>query len=380
MQSTLEVTDLDTLTLRVLEKDNSLLAQTLSGSEATAVVSVLKERVDRLRWHDNAEALRWAEAIIRIGEQGNNQRHVALGLMSLGDTIAITGKQPQAAWSYQERAAALYRQVGDDVGWARTVIGRVAICIEVDRVEATMVAAREAGNVFRQYAEFDLFVRLAINLMKVFNVLGRFQETIRVFEETLPVALGLEAAGEQHLGLLYNNVGNAYLYRGEYYRAREYFELAGAVLTKLELLSARRVVNMNIAYIEQAHGQYQRALHVMHQVLADYGDEQSSYHVQAKMYMVECYLRLNKYDEARTLADEVVADLARLPEPYPSDRAHSLRYLAEAEANLGCLEEAQRHLSEAEALYTALEAETWRQMVARCAAAWRSSKGMTRQR
>src|SRR5690606_14254947 len=152
-------------------------------------------------------------------------------------------------------AGALFLRSGDRVGWARTQIGRVAICLELDHVAEAMADARRAAAIFKKHGELDLYVRLPVNLMKVHNELGRYRQTIHAFDQALPAALALGEAGEKHLGLLYNNVANAYQYRGELHRAREYLTLAVDVLTRRNQSDARRVVLQNVAYVEQALGQ-----------------------------------------------------------------------------------------------------------------------------
>src|SRR5690606_3357928 len=170
-------------------------------------------------------------------------------------------------------------------------------------------------------------------------------------------------AGEKHLGLLYNNVANAYQYRGELHRAREYLTLAVDVLTRRNQSDARRVVLQNVAYVEQALGQYQRALKLLHEVLEAYAGRQTIYTIHLRLLLAECYLQLNNNMEARELTREMVEDLAQFDQPLPNEMAHTLRQLAEAEAKLGRLPEAQEKLQEAQAIFTALQAETWQQSV-----------------
>lgn len=338
-------------------------ARLLSGRKARQFISWLKSQVDIYQWRENERAAELAQLIVRIGRQRTEPVHEALGLMALGDTIAITGNRHQEAWALHQEAGALFLRSGDRVGWARTQIGRVAICLELDHVAEAMADARRAAAIFKKHGELDLYVRLAVNLMKVHNELGRYRQTIHVFDQALPAALALGEAGEKHLGLLYNNVANAYQYRGELHRAREYLTLAVDVLTRRNQSDARRVVLQNVAYVEQALGQYQRALKLLHEVLEAYAGRQTIYTIHLRLLLAECYLQLNKNMEARELTRETVEDLAQFDQPLPNEMAHTLRQLAEAEAKLGRLPEAQEKLQQAQAIFTALQAETWQQSV-----------------
>lgn len=327
-----------------------------------AVVTRLKQKVDQFQWRDKQQAITYAKAIIRLGEQCNHPRHIALGEMALGDCILQLGNHFQEAWEWNGRAADRFLQDGDVIGWARTCIGRLAMCIELDRTAETEKAAAVAQYVLEQFKSFDLLIRLAINLSKLQNDLGRYEKTETIFNETIPIALKLEEMAEQHLGFLYNNMGLAKLYQSDFHQAKEYYDLAQSVFTQQKKLAARDVIYQSLAYIDRMHGNYKEALRRLHTILHRMEGENSIYKVHVQMHIIECYFFLNRIEEARTMASDIVEQIAQLNDAFPQDLGLALSYLGRAEGYLGLYDSAERRFAQAIDIFTAIKSETWRQL------------------
>jgi CHAT domain-containing protein len=80
--------------------------------------------------------------------------------------------------------------------------------------------------------------------------------------------------------------------------------------------------------------------------------------------MVECYLALNRYLEARDLAQQVAAEFEALGSSY--EQACTVQHLATAEAELGNLEAAQAALDRAEVIFIELGATSWLGVIHLC--------------
>jgi CHAT domain-containing protein/predicted negative regulator of RcsB-dependent stress response len=347
------------LAQKIVEAPVAVDNAALPYNVALVMASRLKALVDAYRWRDDKQAATYARAIITMGKIREDNSLIALGLMALGDTLAVSTDRLQEAWDLLKQAAEFFLEDGNMVGWARTCTGRVGICIELERIEEALKEATLAQEIFHRYEKHDLFIRLSINLMRVFNDLGRYSETIAVSKVAIPMALSLKEAGEQHLGLLYNNVGNAFLYQGEFHQAALHFEQAKSVQQKLNNAKGLAIVSLNMAYVEQAMGQYHRALRILHEVLGSYENIESVRVVRVKTDMVECYLQLNRVIEANELSQEIIQDLGRLSKTYPSDLAHALRFQAVAEARLERFQSASDKLRQASDLFALINAQTW---------------------
>src|SRR5690606_21087525 len=228
----------------------------------------------------------------------------ALGRMARGDALKFLG-QLEPAWDELEQAGALFRAAGDKIGWGRTRIGRLLISLDLGRVDEALCEADEARAVFEAHGAREMLLRLDLNTGIVFDLLGDYRQALRHYEAALQQAEALGEAGEPYLGALYTNRGYAYSYLGELQRAMADLQRAHAVCAGRGETHGAAVAQMNMAYIEQAQGHYRRALALLHEVFTQVG-EHILLESTARRDMVECYLELNRYPEARELALSVV--------------------------------------------------------------------------
>src|SRR5688500_11020668 len=91
--------------------------------EAPVLVECLKGEVDRHWRIDPKVSLRCGGEIIRVGEARHDRRSVALGTMARGDALRNLHKESEG-WQTLEEAGEIYLETGDEIGWARTRIGR----------------------------------------------------------------------------------------------------------------------------------------------------------------------------------------------------------------------------------------------------------------
>jgi hypothetical protein len=88
-----------------------------------------------------------------------------------GDAFKFLGRH-QEAWDELESAGALYRAVNDEVGWARTRIGRLFLSTRLNRVTETLAEAEQASEIFITHQQAELRLRLDLNSALVFSSIG----------------------------------------------------------------------------------------------------------------------------------------------------------------------------------------------------------------
>ena len=345
--------DTDTLVRRLLDGE---AAPPLPDDLAGPVVEQLKKEVDRFWYIDPNRSLKIADLIISIGEQRHDFRQIALGTMARGDTLKLLG-QVREAWDTLDKAGQHYLKVDDEVGWARTRIGKLAICTHVKQVDKALVDAEEARLIFKRYGENDRLLRLYNNLGLLHNDLGNYHQAMLVYNDALHVAEALGESAQPVLAPIYVNMGYAYSHLGDFRQAQSYYERCKALASQLgeALLAAH--AEMNIAYIAQNQSFYRRALRLLHNAQDTIRGEMLVIYARARRDMVSCYLQLNRFEEARELARQVVDELSALDAT--ADVARVLLLLATAEAELGNYALAHEALNEAEKTYREIGAESW---------------------
>jgi hypothetical protein len=109
----------------------------LSSEDVPTLADHLKSEADRYFRDTPAISLSIADTIIELGKFFNDLSITALGTMARGDSLRMFHRVEEA-WQTLDLAGSLYKEAGDSVGWARTRIGRLAICVEMNSVEETL--------------------------------------------------------------------------------------------------------------------------------------------------------------------------------------------------------------------------------------------------
>lgn len=333
-----------------------LFSAPLPDDVANTVVERLKQEADRHWYIDYRRSLEFADRIIMIGERRGDARQKALGLMARGDALKLFG-QATEAWETLDQAGRLFQSVGDEVGWARTRIGRVYLSTMMNYVPDALADAEHARIIFTYHSEHEKLLRLDLNTALVHSLLGDQLQALRLYHSALAIAETLGETGEQYLAALHTDIGLAHESLGDFSQALMYYERARELYIARNETLYVAVSELNIAYIAQAQGHYRRALQMLYGIL-DRGMEQFPVeHRAVKRDMIECFLHLNRYAEARDLAKQIIDDYKALGATH--DTARNLLHLATAEAELNNFDAARVALEEAEPIFISLGASTW---------------------
>lgn len=338
------------------ELQPDLLLNPMSEETAQAVVDFLKDEADRNWFIDPNYSLKYSDRIVAIGRARNDNSQVALGLMAQGDALKFLGRMEEA-WMILEQAGDMFQTAHDEVGWARTRIGRLWLGLKLNRVTETLADIERARMIFGHHGEQEMLMRLEINTAYVHTQCGDQHQALRLYYSALSIAEALGDSGLQHLGLIHMNIGFAYEALGDFPQALISYEKAHKLC--LARNETRNIANieLNIAFIAQAQGHYRRALHLLYGILERGVGQFPVEEKAAKRDLTECFLYLNRYSEARDLARQIVDDFRNLHAPY--DTARALLLLATSEAELGNFTTALEALDEAKSIFKEVKATTW---------------------
>lgn len=337
------------------------LAAPLADGVAAEVVERLKQEADRHWWISARRSLELADLIVRIGQARGDARQTALGLMARGDALRFLS-QLAAAWQALGEAGALFQSVCDTAGWARTRIGRLGICVDLGRVAEALEDAAQARALLTRHGEYEKRMRLDLNIASVYYQLGDQRQALRTYLAALAEAEALIEAGQAGdgfiyttMGMLYNNIAITYDLLGDFRQSLAYHERARALFAARGETRALALAELNSAHIEMAQGHHRRALQLLHRAHEHFAAERLELDAaNASNEMVECYLLLNRYAEARDLARQVIASYRAAGTSYREGLA--LLHLATAEAELADVAEAQAALDRAGPIFAALGA------------------------
>jgi CHAT domain-containing protein len=335
---------------------SELLSTPLPDEAATAVVERLKQEADRYWLIDPNHSLELAERIVAIGQVRTDARQTALGLMARGDALKFLG-QMEEAWDEIDRAGYLFQTSGDEIGWARTRIGRLYLGVKLNRVEETLSEVERARAIFLRYGEHEKLMRLAMNTALAYTWLGNSDEALRLYFSALPIAETLGEVGRQFISQIYLNIGLTYDTLGDFRQAMLYYERSREYISALSEVRNYALLEINMAYIARAQGKYPHALNLLYNVLAQVEEKLPWETTVAKRDVLECYLELNRYHEASELAQQVVANYRTFNSPY--DLACALLHQATAEAAIANYVGAKAAIDEAAIIFNSLGAKSW---------------------
>jgi CHAT domain-containing protein len=333
-----------------------ILSTPLPDEVAAVVVERLKQEADRYWYIDYHRSLEFADRIVAIGERRGDMRQTALGLMARGDALKLLDRFAEA-WETLDEAGRIFQTMGDQVGWARTRIGRVYLSTTLNFVSDALADAEIARTIFTNHGEHEKLLRLDLNTALVHSLLGDQIQALRQYHSALAIAETLGDAGKSYLGPLHINIGLAHESLGDFSQALTYYERARKIhIGRKETLNIA-IVELNIAYIAQSQGHYRRALRLLYGILERGIEEFPVEYWAVKRDMIECFLYLNRYAEARDLAKQIIAEYRKLGATH--DTARNLLHLATAEAELNNFDAARTALEEAEPIFTSLGAAAW---------------------
>ncbi len=322
----------------------------VSDADARRIVDALKTAADRHWQIDPHRSVALAGAIISIGEARDDTWIRALGTMAKGDAVKFIGSQ-QDAWNLLEEAARLFSSVGDEVGWARTWIGRLFVAAQLDRLPEAIAEAGRAREIFARHGETLREMRIDMTLGMVNWQTENHAAAEAYYARAVNTALALGDDGADEARAICNNLGLIAQSRGEPQHALDYFERAARLAHDQGLETAEVICRLNMATSRKQLGEYRQALALLNEISPRYktlhgGD------TQLQSDIADCLMALNRLEDADALygrlRHEWLADDSRL------NAARAALMRAMAEAGLGYSAGARTLLDLAEAEFLKL--------------------------
>lgn len=298
----------------------------------------LKEESERYLNIDPYIARRLAETLAYAGHRANYPYFHALGIMATGDALRVLGQFEQSVAAMDE-AAALFLDLGDEVGWARTRNGWLRSAHRLGHGAAALLEADRARTILAEHKQWHRLANLTYNTAFVCTELGRYDEALARYDRAQVI---YESLGEQaELDAAWMKFNKAVLLTdlGEFQAALRLYEENRQLFLRHGQTASVLRQEEHIAIVNAAQGHYTRALQYYGPVLA--AREATGPDVDVAWVcreIIECYLRLNRNADALDLAEETIARFERCGTP--TEAATVRLYGALAHTRLGNVEQA----------------------------------------
>ena len=347
--------DLVQMLLTVPEEQGRQLLQTslpvFSDVARDRLVYQIKKEADRC-WNTNAKlSFTLSGYLLLLGKLASNRYYHALGLMARGDALRRLDRD-QEALPFLDAAGEEFLGMDDEVGWARTRIGRVSACLRLNRTTEALKDAAAAREIFMRHGKLLRAGQIDVNAAIINYELGHYDQALHLFDRAIETYLRLGEKVELHIARARGNKALTLAAQGKFREAAALHELARttfAVHGEREEISVARE-ELNIADIYAAQGHYSRALLLYNQSRALFRKHAMKFAAaEVAQQMCFCMMRLNRADEAYELAGETVT-FFRSSVGQRHNLARSLMHQASAATTQGNLAEADTMLQEASTL------------------------------
>ena len=320
---------------------------TIDDASLTLLVQLIKREADRQWAKESGRSFMLAGYLLLIGDTIHNKYVHALGLMVRGDALRRMDRD-QEALPFLDAAGAEFLAFGDEVSWARTRIGRVSACLQLNRTGEALRDAAAAREVFVRYGKHLRAGQIDVNAAIINYESGQYDQALRLFDRAIETYAIQGEGVELYIARAKANKAITLAAMGRFREAVALHEQARATFANhqgQEVSVARQ--ELNIALIYAAQGHFSQALLLFNRSRSIFQHNSMQFQAsEVAQQTCHCLLRLNRVEEAYELAGETISYFRQSP-GHRHNLAHSLMYQAEAAMLEGDYRDADEKLQEA---------------------------------
>lgn len=299
--------------------------------QAIAILVDLINREANRQWNKDPHiSLILAGHLLLIGDITRNKSYHAAGLMASGEALRRMDRD-QEALPFFDAAGEEFLAIEDEVGWARTRMGRISASLQLNRTTDALRDAATAREVFMRHGKLRRAGQIDINAAIVNFELGQYDQALRLYDRAIETYTQEGEGAELYIARAQGNKALTLAAQGKFREAIALHEQARATFLafdKQEVAVAREDLNLAESYAAQGH--YSQALQRFNESRAIFQQQNQPFHAAAVAQQIcYCLIRLNRAREAYELAAETVA-FFRTSQAHRHDLANSLRYQAAA--------------------------------------------------
>ncbi|GCE12350.1 CHAT domain-containing protein [Tengunoibacter tsumagoiensis] len=278
--------------------------------------SSIKREADRLWNTEERRSFILAGYLMTLGELTQQRVYQAWGLMARGDALRRMDRD-QEALPFLDAAGEEFLALQDEVGWARTRIGRINACLRLNRTTEALRDARQAREVFLRHGKLQRVGQVDVSAAIIYFELGQYVRALHLFDRAIEAYSMHGERVDLHIARARGNKALVLAAMGRFHEAAalhqqacETFRLYGE---REEISVARE--ELNIADGAVAQGHYSQALQLYrHSRALFYKHAMPEAAAEVAQQICICLLRLNRLKEASEIAQEIVQFFRTQPE------------------------------------------------------------------
>src|SRR6266513_5864561 len=174
--------------LNMNEKQGRQLLQknllTIDDDSLNLLVKLMKREADRQWAKESGRSFLLSGYLMFIGDMISSKYVHALGLMVRGDALRRMDRD-QEALPFLDAAGSEFLALGDEVSWARTRIGRVSACLQLNRTGEALRDAAIAREVFVRNGKLLRAGQIDVNAAIINYESGQYDQALRLFDRAI---------------------------------------------------------------------------------------------------------------------------------------------------------------------------------------------------
>ena len=285
-----------------------------------AFAELLKDEALRQRDIHPFISLKLAELLVFFGDFVHDPSLHALGLGAKGDALSAIGHE-QAAMDCLDAAGQQFLDLGEEFEWARTRVTWIISCAWLGRVDEAFQEAARAREVFVRLKEHYWVCLIDHNTAVIYSQIGQYQKALEIYERTLTIYPTLADRGEifikRAIAMVEYNQARNLAWLGDFDQAYHLLQKALVSFTALGQVGAIIRVETNLANLDYAQGYYGSALRRYYQVrdsIIQNKLDNTTMLASTMLPIASCLIKLNRNQEACTMAAEAVEGYRKLGE------------------------------------------------------------------
>src|SRR5689334_20211237 len=145
---------------------------------------LIKKEADRCWIADASLSFKLSGYLLAISDLTRNKGYRALGLATRADALRRLDRYQEAV-PFFDAAGEEYAELGDEVGWARSRVGRISACLRLNRTTEALEDAEAVREIFIRHGKLLRAGQADVNTAIIRFELGHYEKAARLFDRAI---------------------------------------------------------------------------------------------------------------------------------------------------------------------------------------------------
>jgi len=271
--------------------------------ESVELAHVYRDKAAALwSWGDMAEALPWAKKALKLAKKLNFSEVIASSYIILGIIFHSTGN-PKKGIGYTQKALKTALD-NDHMPTALSAYNNLFAFLPAEENERRLECAKKGFELAKKVGAVSNQSFIGANLAEWYSSMGNMDEAVLLAEES--VILDRKSGNMSHLSISLSSLGYAYQVLGEWDKSEQCYKEALSIPTTLDDFQSVAQGYLSLGGLHFDKGEYPKAREFYQKVGGVYEKAGAKYQqMDNSQWIIWTYIELEKIEEAKNLIDNM---------------------------------------------------------------------------